>query len=63
MEEKERVFEINKKNQARTNEISMMINEGGLGADRYYIIKYKQEARKKAARKAKDSGASEQEAD
>ncbi|SDJ77662.1 hypothetical protein [Salimicrobium halophilum] len=54
MEKKERVFEINKKKQTRTNEISMMINEGGLGADRYYIIKYMQEAREKEASESKE---------
>lgn len=53
MEKEDKVFEVNhKKKQTRTNEISTMINEGGLGADRYYIIKYMKEAREKEAKKA-----------
>ncbi|MBO1217497.1 hypothetical protein J3T78_05895 [Staphylococcus nepalensis] len=31
-------IEINKTNETRSNGISKMIEEGGLGADRYYII-------------------------
>lgn len=32
-------IKINKENETRSKEISKMINEGGLGADKYYEIK------------------------
>lgn len=31
-------IKINKENETRTKEISKMINEGGIGADKYYEI-------------------------
>lgn len=34
-------LEIIKKNEMRTKEISKMIGEGGIGADKYYDIKKK----------------------
>lgn len=34
-------IKIDKKKETRTKEISKMINEGGLGADKYYNIKKK----------------------
>ncbi|MBM7695693.1 hypothetical protein [Salimicrobium jeotgali] len=52
--EKQEKFTVNKKKQTRTKEISMMISEGGLGADRYYNIKYMKPSREKAAKKQKD---------
>ncbi|SDY08906.1 MULTISPECIES: hypothetical protein [Salimicrobium] len=52
--DKQKKFTVNKKKQTRTKEISTMINEGGLGADRYYNIKYMKPSRDKAAKKQKD---------
>ena len=49
MSDKKRL-EIKKKNEMRTKDISEMIDEGGLGADKYYDIVKKSPADKKATK-------------
>lgn len=46
MTEPERI-RVKKKHEMRTKDISKMIDEGGLGADKYYDIEKKIEAEKK----------------
>lgn len=47
-------IKIDRKKEMRTKEISKMIDEGGLGADRYYKIKKKESSTNESSQDIKE---------
>lgn len=55
MEDKRKDMKIERKHERRTKGISKMIDEGGLGADKYYKIKKDTSTEEEIDKESKDS--------